>query len=329
MPEISIIVPVYNTEKYIHRCVDSILNQTFTDFELLLVDDGSPDSCGSICDEYAEKDNRIRVFHQENQGQAAARNHALDWVFANSDSEYISFIDSDDWVHPQFLEFLCEGIQRYDVNICQCDHILTDGTFTSEEQNKEYICVSVKEEYINYYSPFFWEKLFRKQVWQNFRFPEGQIYEDLAIWYKVLFSQKLVAITKAKLYYYYINSESTVHKDWSPARMARINAWDEQVLFFRHYGDKSLFEKAIELYCKIACNEYYAIGQSNELSEEDKKKYQEDVKNRVRLLLSKNKSQQIKLLKKRVPECQWCIEVMHPFMAGVIWKIHNAFGIKS
>ena len=116
MPTISVIVPVYKVEKYIHRCVDSILSQTFTDFELILVDDGSPDNCGKICDEYAEKDIRIHVIHQENGGLSAARNAGIDWVFANSDSEWITFIDSDDWVHPEYLErLLCLVLDRKSV----------------------------------------------------------------------------------------------------------------------------------------------------------------------------------------------------------------------
>ena len=95
---ISVIVPVYKVEKYLHRCVDGILSQSFTDFKLILVDDGSPDDCGKICDDYAKKDNRISVIHKENGGLSSARNAGLDWVFANSKSEYVTFIDSDDWV---------------------------------------------------------------------------------------------------------------------------------------------------------------------------------------------------------------------------------------
>ena len=102
---ISVIVPVYKVEKYLSRCIDSILAQTYTDFELILVDDGSPDNCGKICDGYAEKDNRV-VIHQGNGGISAARNAGIDWAFENSDSEWIAFIDSDDWVHPLYLECL-------------------------------------------------------------------------------------------------------------------------------------------------------------------------------------------------------------------------------
>ena len=102
MPEISVIVPVYKAEAYLHACIDSILSQTFSGFELILVDDGSPDNCGAICDDYAARDSRVRVIHQKNQGQAAARNHAL----AAAKGDWVCFVDSDDAVHPQMLERL-------------------------------------------------------------------------------------------------------------------------------------------------------------------------------------------------------------------------------
>ena len=100
MPRLSVIVPVYKVEKYIHKCVDSILNQTFTDFELILVDDGSPDNCGRICDEYAEKDSRVRVIHKKNGGVSDARNVGV----VESKGDYISFVDPDDWIETNALE---------------------------------------------------------------------------------------------------------------------------------------------------------------------------------------------------------------------------------
>ena len=120
MAEISVIVPVYKVEPYLRRCVDSILAQTFSDIEVILVDDGSPDGCPAICDEYARLDKRVKVIHQKNGGLSAARNAGLDWVFANSDSQWISFVDSDDWVHPQFLEYLYRAIVDYNVKISVC-----------------------------------------------------------------------------------------------------------------------------------------------------------------------------------------------------------------
>lgn len=126
-PLLSIIVPVYNTEKYLNRCIDSILAQTFMDFELILVDDGSPDNCGAICDENAAKDSRVHVIHQENCGQSAARNAGIDWVFAHSDSKWISLVDSDDWVHPQMLERLYHAVLEHNVKVSICGYEETSG----------------------------------------------------------------------------------------------------------------------------------------------------------------------------------------------------------
>ena len=112
MAVISVITPIYNTEKLLGRCVDSILRQTFRDFELILVDDGSTDGSGRLCDELAARDSRIVALHQNNSGVGAARNTGLDWVFGNSDSRWITFVDSDDWIHPRMLELLLNAAGR-------------------------------------------------------------------------------------------------------------------------------------------------------------------------------------------------------------------------
>ena len=121
MVEISVIVPVYKVEKYIKRCIDSILIQTFQDFELILVDDGSPDKCGQICEEYSQKDKRIVVLHRENGGLSAARNTGIEWIFENSRSQYLTFIDSDDWIHPQYLEILLQVLKKNNVAVSVAD----------------------------------------------------------------------------------------------------------------------------------------------------------------------------------------------------------------
>ena len=115
MPTISVIVPVYKVEPYLNRCVDSILRQTYQDFELILVDDGSPDRCGEICDEYARQDGRVHVIHKENGGLSDARNAGIDWVEANSDSQWLIFADSDDWVHPELLARLLDAATAFEV----------------------------------------------------------------------------------------------------------------------------------------------------------------------------------------------------------------------
>ena len=126
-PKISVIVPVYKAEKYLHRCVDSILSQTFTDFELILVNDGSPDNCGAICDEYAQKDNRVRVFHKENGGVSSARNLGLD----NAKGEWITFVDSDDWLKPGCLEQLTN---KLDADMIKCGIEASDKSSIWREQ---------------------------------------------------------------------------------------------------------------------------------------------------------------------------------------------------
>ena len=112
MAKISVIVPVYKVEQYLNRCIDSLLCQTFSDFELILVDDGSPDACPAICDSYAEKDARVHVIHQANGGLSAARNAGIEWSLQKSDSEWISFVDSDDWVHERYLESLFSAVRE-------------------------------------------------------------------------------------------------------------------------------------------------------------------------------------------------------------------------
>ena len=113
MPKLSVIVPIYNVEQYIHKCVDSILNQNFKDFELILVDDGSPDSCGKICDEYAQKDERVKVIHKVNGGLSDARNFGLE----KAKGEYVSFIDSDDWVDENIYSESLKYMEENDLDI--------------------------------------------------------------------------------------------------------------------------------------------------------------------------------------------------------------------
>jgi glycosyltransferase involved in cell wall biosynthesis len=313
MPEISVIIPVYNTEEYLHRCLDSVLSQTYTDFELIIVDDGSTDLSGEICDGYVVKDSRVRVFHQANQGQAAARNHALDWVFANSDSKYISFVDSDDWVHPRYLELLREGLIRFNVNICQCEHIETSGLSDITAVSENFSCIPAEEQYIHHYSAFMWDKLFSRSCWENMRFPEGQIYEDLAVWYKILFSEQELSLVDETLYYYYINPNGTMRQDWHPGMMARLDAWDQQVDFFAQKGDRTLFETALDHYCKIAIHEFFAVGRSSRLSQKEKDRYHAAISARVRKLLTRHKE-----ILSRNTNYQLCKDIAFPALAR--WK---------
>lgn len=148
MPELSIIVPIYKVEKYLPKCIESILNQSFTDFELILVDDGSPDHCGLICDEYAGKDSRVKVIHQNNQGVSAARNAALDVA----EGKYLGFVDADDWIEKDMYQTMLQTVftSRADVVICGIQYFTENGILIREDL-KGCKCFSQKELLINLY----------------------------------------------------------------------------------------------------------------------------------------------------------------------------------
>ena len=213
-PEISIIVPVYKVEPYLRKCIDSILAQTFTNFELILVDDGSPDSCGKICDEYVEKDKRIIVIHKENGGQSSARNRALDIAKGN----YIGFVDSDDWIEPDMYETLYNLILKSGKDIANIGFNFIIGesikTFSSHGEislNKE----EALEELINHklYGNYFCTNLFKKSLIQNFRFKEGIIFEDVDLIYKIIdASNGVISIGKSK--YNYLKREGSTVKTY-------------------------------------------------------------------------------------------------------------------
>lgn len=205
MAKISVIVPVYKVEPYLRKCVDSILNQTFRDFELILVDDGSPDNCGKICDEYAVADGRVKVIHQQNGGLSAARNAGIDWVFANSDSEYITFIDSDDWVDVDYIECLSEGIGLgADVSCTSFARVYKTGKMDRGFPDRGWKIFAPEDYWVRVDSAkdVSVAKLYAKKLFAGIRFPVGKINEDMFTTYRVVFSAKKIACRDVSTYKY-------------------------------------------------------------------------------------------------------------------------------
>ena len=251
MPMVSIIVPVYKAEPYLHRCVDSILSQTFCDFELILVDDGSPDHSGAICDQYAAKDSRIRVIHQENGGPAVARNTGIDWAFANSDSQWLMFVDSDDWIHPEMLRYLWEAAQKFRVSIAACTYQQTMGKVVdiSDEQLKPALWTMedfYSKRNVDAVIPVC--KLYAKCSFENLRYPAGKFAEDEYLSYQVLFQFSHIAVLPAPLYAYYVNPEGLTKGTWSPKKLEAWGALEEQIRFFHKTGRTELEKRQILLY---------------------------------------------------------------------------------
>ncbi len=246
MPLISVIVPVYKVEPYLSRCIDSILSQTFTDFDLILVDDGSPDNCGKICDEYAKKDYRIFVIHQENCGVSVARNNAIEWSLKNSDSQWITFIDSDDWIHPQYLELLYSAANELGLEISACEYEDTTTTSSfSHINNYTPQKITSEDFYIN--NPITavapWCKLYRKACFETIRYPVGLRYEDEFTTYKVLFEKSHISYINEKLYFYYTNPVGFMNSQWSPKRLDAITAYEEQIAYFQKSGHRNALVK--------------------------------------------------------------------------------------
>lgn len=243
MALISIISPVYNTEKLLPRCLDSILSQTFQDFDVVLVNDGSKDDSGKICEAYAQADNRIHVIHQKNSGVSAARNAALDWVMEHSDSQWILFVDSDDWVHPQILETLLQLVQTYQVKVSACSYLETsDGTLSVCPEQLEPEIWDAKEFYYQQkmLGTVPWGKLYAKSCFADIRYPVGSYFDDEFVTYRILLAQEKIPMVTAPMYGYYINPEGLTKRPWIIRRLDVWKAYEQQIQFFEEMGDQRL-----------------------------------------------------------------------------------------
>ncbi len=243
MSIISVIIPIYNVEPYLRRCIDSILAQTFSDFELILVDDGSADLCGAICDEYAEKDPRVHVIHQENGGASSARNAGLDWIFANSCSSWISMVDGDDLIHPRFLEILHEAAVQSDAPVSTC-RFASFSDHTPIDMDKAAIAATVQNvAFSQYYasadmwSVALWNKLYRRELFRSVRFPVGRVLDDVFVTYRVLYEAKQIAVSSSILYFYYLRDGSAMHRKYHLKYLDGLDACREQLKFFIEKDD--------------------------------------------------------------------------------------------
>lgn len=250
MPKISVIVPVYRVEKYLRHCVDSILGQSFSDFELILIDDGSPDSCGDICEKYAESDTRVIVIHQKNGGLSCARNTGLDWVKKNSSSSWITFIDSDDWVHEEYLAYLYRTAIENHVRVSVCGFQRTEawhedvnliGSTTRVCSPEWFWC----KDQLN--ATIAWGKLYDRSLFDSIRYPHGKIHEDEFTTYKVLFQCDEIAYTPEILYYYRINPQSIIGKKWTTERLVVIEALNDQLVYFYTNNYVAAYKHSIDI----------------------------------------------------------------------------------
>ena len=263
--KISVIVPVYKTEPYLRQCVDSILAQTCQEFELILVDDGSPDRAGAICDEYAERDSRVRVIHQQNGGLSAARNAGIDWAFAHSDSEWLTFIDSDDWIHPRYLEILLRANRENGTAISVCSYQQSsERTAAFPDADPRQHGPSTPEAYwcakpVN--ATIACCKLYAKRCFSEIRYPLGKLHEDEFTTYRILFAEKQISVTPLPLYYYYQNDAGIMRTAWSPKRMVALDFLAEQIAYFENNNYPDALATTVRghaLWCKTTIEQIEA-----------------------------------------------------------------------
>lgn len=275
-PLISVIVPVYKVEKYLQTCIESVLAQTYTNWELILVDDGSPDNSGKICEEYKAKDDRIVVLHQINGGQANARNNALDICHG----DYVTFLDSDDFLHQEALEYSLNLLLKTNADIAQFGYIRGDGkVFPDMKEN------SVIEEYNNHSiflsgraNVIVWGKLYRRDILLKNKIKEGRYYEDDFTTWKWYYTANKIVVSNRALYYYTVNPNSTMAGHKKKPSFDFMDAYKERIAFFVGTGEKDLEHCSRLQLCKSLLLTY---GHSN-LSEEErrtvKEKYDESWK---------------------------------------------------
>ena len=204
-PLVSVIVPIYKVEPYLRRCLDSLVNQTYTNLEIILVDDGSPDGCPQICDEYASKDKRIVVIHKKNGGLSDARNAGLDIC----KGKYISFVDSDDWVDKEYIEKLINIATKENADITNGENIKTDQIVRKQNTESTTKTYSSQEALVHLFSQrhiayiVSWGKIYKQNLFSTFRFPVGKFHEDEFTTYILFGSAQKIAYTTRILYYYF------------------------------------------------------------------------------------------------------------------------------
>ncbi len=316
---ISIIVPVYEVKKYLERCIESILNQTFSRFELIIVDDGSSDECGRICDSYATIDYRIIVIHKMNGGLSDARNAGIELVINNNESKWITFVDSDDWINNNYLEFLYQSVISENADASCSKHIecksdnnnKEDGVPAFSYYKGEDFCV---EEYK--YSQTAWGKLFKLEQWKTLRFPVGRIHEDAFTIYTILLPAKKIAyIENPPLYYFNSgNDESITRKKWTPKRMDLLCALEEKIEYSKKNGFNRYYLVQIREYINTLGFNFHHAKEQNDISNV------KFIRKKTKEAMRKRESRNLFPFEEKN---YWIYEIAYPRLMKQYWRLKS------
>ncbi|MBE5881088.1 MAG: glycosyltransferase [Lachnospiraceae bacterium] len=275
-PLISVIIPVYKVEKYLRRAVDSVLSQTYTNLEIILVDDGSPDECPAICDAYAAKEARVRVIHKENGGLSDARNAGIDVA----GGDYIAFLDSDDYYAPCFIEVLYRELVKSDAQVSLCRYEVTEkldvadgpdfaGVWQEYKDGKtESFVYDRKQMLLNQYdahcpdATYFivaWNKLYKASLFKQVRYPKGKIHEDEATTYRIFDKITRGVYVNAPLYAYYSMPDSITRAKFHVKRLQWFDALDDRIDFLEKKSETESWKAAVRARADGAIRYYYPL----------------------------------------------------------------------
>lgn len=271
-PLISVIVPIYNVEKYLGRCIESIVNQTYKNTEIILVDDGSPDNCPEMCDDWEKKDERIKVIHKENGGLSDARNAGLE--IASGD--YISFIDSDDYISTDFFSLMINAMIKEKSDIVECNVIKFGGNEVQINFNdklsiknystKEALKLSIQDKDFHQHV---WNKLYKSELVLDLMFPVGKLNEDEYWTYKVIGRAKKLTKINKPMYYYYQRSSSIINSKYNVKRLDGVLAIKERLEFINKFFPE-LSDVACESYLETCFYHYQILSRNKDIDKERK-----------------------------------------------------------
>lgn len=242
-PFVSVIIPVYKVEPYLRQCIDSVLAQTYRNLEIILVDDGSPDECPAICDEYAKNDARVRVIHKENGGLSDARNAGI----RAATGEWICFVDSDDMVHPQMIELLmCLLVSDRTLKIASCgfERFCKNEIGPRHYTERNHSVLSLKDFMLKHCWTVAWGKIYHRTLFENIAYPVGRLHEDEFITYKLVYEAGKIALMDIPLYFYRQRKDSIMGQLSEKNILDVCDAFSERIIFFQ--DEPELYDIAVQ-----------------------------------------------------------------------------------
>lgn len=270
--KISIIVPIYNVEQYLDKCVESLANQTYKNLEIILVDDGTKDKSGKMADLWATKDNRIKVIHKENGGLSDARNAGM----KIATGEYITFVDSDDWINYKMYEILMNNLEKYnaDISVCGINKVYEDDIVNQNQIINENISIFTADEALEnlidegILKQTVWNKLYKREIIDDIYFEFGKIHEDEFWTYQIFGKSEKIVYTDEQLYYYLQRSGSIMDKPFSVQRLDGLEARNNRLKYIQENFPKLTIKAKKSLF--FSClYQYQSMLRSNKVEEQE------------------------------------------------------------